>query len=131
MGGAKVKVTVINCKALDVIGTQINLVASIARSRGLEIVLTRQKADSLGPEVISKIQKVEGGYCILKVVRTLRGLKQRDMAKLLGISVNTYQKKESLYNGSDFSLIEVHNICNEFNLAPDTLFFTCQNIKIA
>lgn len=57
----------------------------------------------------------------LKKLRIEHGLKQKDMAKLIGISVSTYNYKE---NGiSDFTLTEIKKIIELFNESFDNIFF--------
>lgn len=63
-----------------------------------------------------------------KVITTLRelrnkyGLKQKDMAKLIGISVSSYNYKE---NGlSDFTLSEIKKIIEIFNESFENIFLS-------
>ncbi|WP_346880611.1 helix-turn-helix transcriptional regulator [Clostridium sp. UBA3061] len=57
----------------------------------------------------------------LKAYRTLKSVKQEDMAKLLGIGLNTYNFKE---NGKkSFTLEESKMIADYFNTTVDELFF--------
>lgn len=57
----------------------------------------------------------------LKAYRSLKGIKQEDIANLLGIGLNTYNFKE---NGKkSFSLNEAKIIADFFNTTIDELFF--------
>jgi len=57
----------------------------------------------------------------LKALRLEHNLKQIDMAKLLGISENTYNRKE---NGiTEFTESEIKKICEIFNKKAEEIFF--------
>lgn len=57
----------------------------------------------------------------LKAYRVMLGKKQEDIAKIIGIGLNTYNLKE---NGkSSFSLEEAKKIADYFNTTIDDLFF--------
>ncbi|NNG67315.1 helix-turn-helix transcriptional regulator [Caldanaerobacter subterraneus] len=57
----------------------------------------------------------------LKALRLEHNLKQIDMAKLLGISENTYNRKE---NGiTEFTESEIKKICDIFNKKAEEIFF--------
>ena len=58
----------------------------------------------------------------LKAYRQLKNVKQSDLAKLLGISLNSYNFKE---NGKQqFTLEEAKKISDFFNTTIEDIFFT-------
>lgn len=58
----------------------------------------------------------------LKAYRQLKGMKQKDLAQYLGVSLNTYNFKE---NGKqDFTLTEAKKISNYFGLSIEEIFFS-------
>jgi len=57
----------------------------------------------------------------LKALRLEHNLKQTDMAKLLGMSETTYNRKE---NGiTEFTESEIKKICDIFDEKPEEIFF--------
>lgn len=58
----------------------------------------------------------------LKGVRTSCNLKQSDIAKKLGISESTYNRKENGY--ADFSETEMWQISRILNKEPESIFFS-------
>lgn len=63
----------------------------------------------------------------LKALRVEHGLKQTDVAKLIGMHENTYVRKE---NGiTEFTESEIIAICKLFNKRPDEIFFQNQLTK--
>lgn len=64
----------------------------------------------------------------LKGLRAEYNLKQADMAKLIGISETTYNRKE---NGiTEFTEFEIKKICDIFKKSPTEIFFTNEVTKI-
>lgn len=59
---------------------------------------------------------------ILKALRIKYQLKQQDVAKLLGISETTYNRKENGIN--EFTISEAMELGNIFNINPGEIFFT-------
>lgn len=59
---------------------------------------------------------------ILKALRIKHQLKQQDVAKLLGISETTYNRKENGVN--EFTISEAMELGNIFNINPSEIFFT-------
>jgi DNA-binding XRE family transcriptional regulator len=59
---------------------------------------------------------------MLKSLRATKGLKQEDMAHLLGISRNSYHKKEICER--KFTLEEARTISNYFDKSIEEIFFT-------
>jgi DNA-binding XRE family transcriptional regulator len=57
----------------------------------------------------------------LKAYRSLKGKKQEDIAKLIGVGLNTYNFKENGKNS--FTLSEAKTIADFFNTTIDDLFF--------
>lgn len=57
----------------------------------------------------------------IKAYRSLHGIKQEDMADLLGIGLNTYNLKENGKNS--FTLEESKKIADFFNTTVDDIFF--------
>lgn len=57
----------------------------------------------------------------LKALRQLNGLTQEDTAKLLGLSLHTYNNKEN--NRTKFSLDEAKKIADLFKTTVDDIFF--------
>lgn len=57
----------------------------------------------------------------LKYIRQQNNIKQKQMAKLLGISPSNYLKKES--GIVKFSLIEAKKIADYFNMPIEEIFF--------
>ncbi|MEG2251380.1 MAG: helix-turn-helix domain-containing protein [Bacilli bacterium] len=62
---------------------------------------------------------------MLKSLRAIEGLKQEDMASLLGISRNAYHKKEICER--KFTLEEARAISDYFNKSIEDIFFTEQS----
>lgn len=58
---------------------------------------------------------------ILKALRIKNQLKQQDVAKLLGISETTYNRKENGVN--EFTISEAIQLGNIFNISPGEIFF--------
>ncbi|NFO40829.1 helix-turn-helix transcriptional regulator [Clostridium botulinum] len=58
----------------------------------------------------------------LKAYRMLKGIDQKNVAQMLGISLTTYSKKET--GKTQFSLEEAKKISDYFNLSIEQLFFT-------
>lgn len=58
----------------------------------------------------------------LKALRTERNLKQSDVAKELGMSESTYNRKENGF--ADFSETEMWQISKIFNREPESIFFS-------
>lgn len=56
----------------------------------------------------------------LKAYRTLNGLTQQQMADLLGITLNSYNNKETGKN--EFTSTEVGVMAEKFGIAPGELF---------
>ena len=126
------KINVTNLKSLETTGTKVWLTVSISNNEEPTLTLTKWEFDRLGIKVIAKIKAVEAkGFYVLKVARILKGLTQSDMAKILGISTKTYQRRETKYDNADFTLYDIISIRREFNISADTLFFTHQYLKLA
>lgn len=63
----------------------------------------------------------------LKALRVERGFKQDDMARMLGIGITTYNRKE---NGlSEFTESECRKICKILNISPVDIFFNDEVTK--
>lgn len=65
----------------------------------------------------------------LKALRAKNGFNQKDVAQLLGISLQNYNAKE---NGKgEFSISEIEKIISLFSLPYEDIFFTtsCHNTK--
>lgn len=62
---------------------------------------------------------------ILRSLRATKGLRQEDMADLLGISRNSYHKKEICER--EFTLEEARTISKYFNKTIEEIFFTEQS----
>lgn len=58
---------------------------------------------------------------ILKSLRAMQGLTQADMAKILSISKNSYNRKE--IGEREFTLLEARKIANRFNTCIEDIFF--------
>ena len=126
------KVKVVSGNELDLRGTQAKLIASISDNTEPVLMLTKREFDRLNNKAIAEIRAVKAkGYFVLKVARILRGLRQSDMAKMLGISLKTYQRRETRYNNTDFTLVEISTISCEFKISIDSLFFTNLYLNIA
>ncbi|MBE6089888.1 MAG: helix-turn-helix transcriptional regulator [Clostridium beijerinckii] len=57
----------------------------------------------------------------LKAYRILKGVKQEDIAEILGITLTTYSKKET--GKTQFSLQEAKKISDYLNVPIEQLFF--------
>lgn len=57
----------------------------------------------------------------VKALRVLKGIKQKDIANKLGISVNAYSLKES--NKQNFTLQQSKIVADMFGVTVDELFF--------
>ncbi|MFT8343400.1 MAG: helix-turn-helix transcriptional regulator [Clostridium beijerinckii] len=57
----------------------------------------------------------------LKAYRMLKGVKQEDIAEILGITLTTYSKKET--GKTQFSLQEAKKISDYLNVPIEQLFF--------
>ncbi|GAA0076147.1 hypothetical protein UT300005_05250 [Clostridium sp. CTA-5] len=57
----------------------------------------------------------------LKAYRMLKGIKQEEVAEILGISLTTYSKKET--GKTQFSLEEAKKMSDYFNISIEQLFF--------
>lgn len=122
------KVKVFNCDSLG--RAQVRVSIPVQRGEEVVLMMTQKEFDRLGNKVITELESVkESGYFLVKIARILRGLKQSDMAKLLNISVKTYQRRESKL--SNFKFIDVQTICEKFNMREDTLFFLKSYLDIA
>lgn len=125
------QVRVVNSKSLDMSGSKVKITVPISRDVEPEVLLTKEKYDSLGKKAISEIRLVEPkGHFILRVTRILRGLRQSDMAKMLGISLRTYQRRE-MGQGGEFTLLNILTICDKFKINADTLFFVDHFLNLA
>ncbi|WP_026889561.1 helix-turn-helix transcriptional regulator [Clostridium beijerinckii] len=60
----------------------------------------------------------------LKAYRMLKGVKQEDIAEILGITLTTYSKKET--GKTQFSLHEAKKISDYLNVPIEQLFFAKQ-----
>ena len=57
----------------------------------------------------------------IKALRAVKGLRQEDLAKFLGISLNSYNNKE---NGKrEFSLMEANSLAKLFGYSIEEIFF--------
>lgn len=64
----------------------------------------------------------------LKELRDIKSISQAQLARKLGLSESTYNKKE---NGiSDFTESEIRNIIKIFNCSADNIFFDKEVAKI-
>lgn len=125
------KILVRNCDALDNRGAKIELTIPISRNEEPALVIIKGEYDRLDDETIAEIQAIEpNGYFVLKLMRILKGWKLLDMAKLLGISEKTYKNREDMHGNEDFTLVDIHYICNKFKMSADTLFFTTQYFNL-
>lgn len=121
------QIKVINHESLDSQGTQVKLRIPLSHDESLELALTKEKYIRLSKKAVAELRAVEAkGYFVLKVMRILKGLKQADMAKMLGISVKCYQRRESRYNNADFTYLDIMIMHKEFKMSIETLFPICQ-----
>ena len=60
-------------------------------------------------------------YSKLKGVLVEKGIKQKQVAKLLGLSVPSLNKRIN-GTGSDFTITEARKICIEYNIESDIFF---------
>ncbi|WP_148271312.1 hypothetical protein [Desulfosporosinus acidiphilus] len=122
----------INRESLDSEGTQVELRIPLSQDESLELTLTKEKYNSLSKTARAELRAVEAkGYFVLKVMRILKGHKQADMAKMLGISVKCYQRRESRYNNADFAYADILIMHKEFKMSIEALFRTCQRQALA
>ncbi|MBP3930674.1 MAG: helix-turn-helix domain-containing protein [Serratia marcescens] len=64
----------------------------------------------------------------IKALRVVKGLTQEDLAKFLGISLNSYNNKE---NGKrEFSLIEANSLAELFGYSIEEIFFKNEVFKM-
>ena len=59
----------------------------------------------------------------LKAFFTGNGIKLKDVAKELGITVSTFSQKINRRNDKDFTTKEINYLCKKYNLSPDSYFF--------
>lgn len=64
---------------------------------------------------------------ILKALRVKQQLKQQEVAKMLGISETTYNRKENGIN--DFTIKEAIKLGEIFSINPGEIFFTSEVAK--
>jgi DNA-binding XRE family transcriptional regulator len=64
----------------------------------------------------------------LKALRARKGLTQKQMAEIIGITPEAYARKENGKN--QFTLIEIQKICKYFEVSPMDIFFTNQCTKM-
>ena len=125
------QVRVINSESLDTRGAKVRMSIPMSHDEEPEVSLTKEKYESLGEKAISEIRSVEpNGYFVLKVARILRGFSQGEMAKMLGISLKTYQKRESKCKKFKFTYINAMSIHKELKMSTDTLFFTSKFLDL-
>lgn len=125
-------VKIYNTERLDCNGSQVKICIPICHGEESGLVLTKNKANEMGNNVLSKLRKLNRkGFFILKIVRIMNGITQAEMAKLLSMPASTYRHKENRYYGSGFMLTEVSTICKKFNMSADLLFRQDDVIKIA
>lgn len=63
----------------------------------------------------------EKPYYKFKAFLVENGIKQKDVAKTLGITNATFNAKLNR-NGSDFTIKQVRILCKEFNISADEFF---------
>ena len=61
-------------------------------------------------------------YNKLKAYFVENGIKQKEVAELLGVSRVTLSYKLNRYRNSDFMLKEVRTLCSRYNLPADEFF---------
>ena len=59
----------------------------------------------------------------LRHLRKVNGMKQRQMAKILGISVNTLSKMENCVPGVRIHAAHVCKVCDYFHMSTDEILF--------
>ena len=59
----------------------------------------------------------------LKAFFAENGIKFKDVAKELGITVSTFSQKINRKNGKDFTTREIRYLCEKYNLSSDNYFF--------
>lgn len=67
------------------------------------------------------------GYVELKKFMLENGIKQREIAEMLGVGASTMSQKLNR-RGADFSLAEVRVLCDAYSLDPE-FFFLGSNIR--
>lgn len=59
----------------------------------------------------------------LKAFFAENGIKFKDVAKELGITVSTFNQKINRKNGKDFTTKEINYLCKKYYISPDNYFF--------
>lgn len=61
-------------------------------------------------------------YVKLRIFFLENGIKDKDVAKLIGVNTSTFSKKIN-NKKTDFNLKEVRKICDEYGIDPKLYFF--------
>lgn len=62
-------------------------------------------------------------YSKLKAWMSENGVRQKDMAELLGVGISAINQKLNA-TGGDFSMAEVRKICEHYRISADSFFVT-------
>lgn len=65
---------------------------------------------------------MRGSFITLKTLRAASKINQADLSKLIGISAESYYRKEK--GITEFKLNEIEKIVNIFKLSTEQIFFT-------
>lgn len=60
----------------------------------------------------------------LKIYRTMKSINQSELAKVIGVTLSTYSKKET--GKAVFTLIEAKQLAEYFETTIEELFFKCE-----
>ena len=63
-------------------------------------------------------------YIRLKQFLIEKNIKNKDVARKLGISEGNFSRKINNRKGADFNLTQVRDICKMYNLDPNIYFFS-------
>lgn len=61
-------------------------------------------------------------YVKLRIFLLENGIKDKDVAKLIGVNASTFSKKIN-NKKTDFNLKEVRKICDKYRIDPKSYFF--------
>lgn len=82
------------------------------------IVLVAKMKQEKGGEILS-----EKPYYKFKAYLVENGIKQKDVAKTLGVTNATFNTKLNR-NGSDFTMKQVRTLCREYGISADEFFLS-------